>query len=51
MVVEMKVVVYDGVVDVIKFDEMLERSSSFLWSLFDVVDLDGREGDVRFFGG
>jgi hypothetical protein len=42
MVVEFEVVVDDGVVDVIGFDQVLECSGSFLWCFFDVDRLDRR---------
>lgn len=40
MVVELEIVVDDRVVDVVRFDEVFESASAFLWSLFDVVHLD-----------
>ena len=43
MVVELEVVVYDGVVDVIGLDQVLECSSSFFWSFFNVDRLDRRQ--------
>lgn len=41
---ELEVVVYDGMVDVIRFDDVLERARSLLWVLFNVVD--GNAGKV-----
>lgn len=42
VVVKLEVVVDDGVVNVIGFDQVLECSSSFLGGFFDVDRLDGR---------
>ncbi len=44
VIVVLKVVVYDGVVDVVGSDEMFESPGPFFWSSFDIVDLYG--GDV-----
>jgi hypothetical protein len=35
----LKVVVYDGVVDVVGSDEMFESLGPFFWSCLDIVDL------------
>jgi len=43
MVVELEVVVDDGVVDVIGLDQVLECSGTFLWSFFNVDGVDGRQ--------
>lgn len=40
MVVELEMVVDDGMVDVVRFDEVFKSASAFLWPLFDVVHLD-----------
>lgn len=40
MVVELEVVVDDGVVDVVGLDQVLEGTRSFLWRFFNVDGLD-----------
>ena len=45
MVVKSEVVIYDGVVGVICFEQVLEGSQSLLGCGFNVVDLDGRKVD------
>lgn len=44
VVVETEVVVYDGVVRVVGFEEVLQRAGTFLCGGFDIVRWDG--GDV-----
>ena len=39
MVVETKVIVQDGMLDMVEFDEMLQSSASFGGQRFNVVDL------------
>lgn len=46
MVVKAQVVVYDGVVRMVGFEEMLQRSRSLLGCCLDVVDLDGWQIDL-----
>lgn len=47
VVVEFEVVVDDGVVDVIGLDQVLECSSSFLGSFFNVDRLDRRQVELE----
>lgn len=41
MVVKLEIVVDDGVVDVVRLDQVLESACSFLGCFFDVDRLDG----------
>lgn len=47
VIVESEIVVYDTVVDMIRFQEMFECASTLFRVLFDVVDLDGGDVDAR----
>ena len=41
MIVVLKVVIYNGVVDMVGSDEMFESPGTFFWSCLDIVDLNG----------
>lgn len=45
MVVELEVVVDDGMVDVIELEEVLQRPRSLFVHDFDIVDFDGWDGN------
>jgi len=45
MVVELEVVVYDGVIDMIELEEVLQRPCSLFMQHFDIVDFNGRNGN------
>lgn len=47
VVVELEVVVDDGVVNVVGFDQVLECSGSFLWGFFNVDRLDRRQVELE----
>lgn len=43
MVVELKVMVYDGVIGMVELQEMFERSSSFVLRGLDIMNVNGFE--------
>lgn len=45
VVVEAQAMVYDGIVGMICFDQVLEGSRTFLGGGLDIVNLDGRQVD------
>ena len=45
MVVEMEVVVYNGVIDMIELEEVLQRPRPLFVHNLDIVDLNGWNGD------
>ena len=46
MIVVLKVVIYNGVVDMVGSDEMFESPGTFFWSCLDIVDLNGGNADA-----
>lgn len=45
MVVELKIVVYDSVIDMIELKEVLQRPCPLFMRHFDIVDFNGRNGN------
>ena len=45
MIVELEVVVYDGMIDMIELEEMFQRPRALLVHDFNIVDFNGRDGN------